>query len=116
MRTTLLLAIVLPALMACASTPAHTPDTPAQFIACHGDRQLSTPQVRVVLRFTVDERGRPLPGTAMVTRKPDSYSPEWAVSEAKMILGSCEFEPALHDGKAVASVHSMPIYVPPRSQ
>lgn len=115
MRTTILLAMALPALFSCASTPERTPDTPAQYIACHGARHVADAPVRVVLRFTIDQAGRPLPGTAIVLRELDSYSPEWAVSEAKMILTSCEFEPALHDGKPVSSLHSMPIYVQPRS-
>jgi hypothetical protein len=97
--------------MACATTRAPTADTSAQLIGC--DTAAPTPgafQGRggVLLRFTVDERGRPLVGTARFTPASTSDTPKDSeIAEARQILASCTFRPALHDDKPVSSQRSM---------
>jgi hypothetical protein len=106
MRTTLLLAIALPTLVACASTRAPAPDTPAQLIGCNAEPPRSGAyQPRgVLLRFTVDETGRPLVGTARFTPASTSATPtDSEIAEARQILASCTFRPALHGNEPVRS-------------
>lgn len=106
MRTTLLLAIALPALGACASTRAAAPDTPAQLIGCNAEppRPGAYQPRGVLLRFTVDEKGRPLVGTARFSPASTSATPtDSEIAEARQILASCMFMPALHANEPVPS-------------
>lgn len=110
MRTTCLLAIALPTLMACASTGAPAPDTPAQLIGCNTDppRQGAYQPRSVLLRFTVDEEGRPLTGTARFTPANTTATPtDSEIAEAREILASCTFRPALNNNEPVVSQLSM---------
>lgn len=111
MRMAFLLAIALPTLTACASTPA--PDTPAQFVGCNTNQPLPgthNSQNTVLLHFTVDESGRPLVGTARFIPTSTTAAPPAAeIQEARQVLAGCVFEPALRDGEPVSSRQRMSV-------